>query len=385
MPPMAPRRQPAQDPRVRAAVAPIPFTAAAHRHVEPITVDTPAVLGAAQQQRGPFDVPAYGFMRHIILEVTLTGGTLGAGVLSADFPWNIIQNIQISDVNGAPIFGPLDGFAALQATLWGGYSYRQDPRMDPGYDGTINGRFFLRIPVEISKHNGYGSLANQNAAASYKLSYTLNTAAAVFSTAPTTAPTPTVRAHLEAWSQPNEVDLAGRPQLREPPGHGTTQFWSAFTKATVAGQNNVQFPRVGNLIRNLVVIARNAAGARADNVMPDPIQVFWDARSLTLETQALRNKLAYEAIQAPAIRDVGVFAFPFDDLVLGHAGDEEPNFWLPTMQSSRLELNGVAAAAGTLQVCTNDVAPVEVNPAERYVETSTTGFHPAAGPVPAGV
>jgi hypothetical protein len=55
------------------------------------------------------------------------------------------------------------------------------------------------------------------------------------------------------------------------------------------------------------------------------------------------------------------------------------------MQSSRLELNGVAAAAGTLQVCTNDVAPVEVNPAERYVETSTTGFHPAAGPVPAGV
>jgi hypothetical protein len=331
MPPMAPRRQPAQDPRVRAAVAPIPFTAAAHRHVEPITVDTPAVLGAAQQQRGPFDVPAYGFMRHIILEVTLAGGTLGAGVLSADFPWNIIQNIQISDVNG------------------------------------------------------YGSLANQNAAASYKLSYTLNTAAAVFSTAPTTAPTPTVRAHLEAWSQPNEVDLAGRPQLREPPGHGTTQFWSAFTKATVAGQNNVQFPRVGNLIRNLVVIARNAAGARADNVMPDPIQVFWDARSLTLETQALRNKLAYEAIQAPAIRDVGVFAFPFDDLVLGHAGDEEPNFWLPTMQSSRLELNGVAAVAGTLQVCTNDVAPVEVNPAERYVETSTTGFHPAAGPVPAGV
>jgi hypothetical protein len=385
MPPMAPRRQPAQDPRVRAAVAPIPFTAAAHRHVEPITVDTPGILGAAQQQRGPFDVPAYGFMRHIILEVSLTGGTLGAGVLSADFPWNILQNIQISDVNGAPIFGPLDGFAALQATLWGGYSYRQDPRMDPGYDGTINGRFFLRIPVEISKHNGYGSLANQNAAASYKLSYTVNTAAAVFSTAPTTAPVPTVRAHLEAWSQPNEVDLAGRPQLREPPGHGTTQFWSAFTKATVAGQNNVQFPRVGNLIRNLVVIARNAAGARADNVMPDPIQVFWDARSLTLETQALRNKLAYEAIQAPAVRDVGVFAFPFDDLVLGHAGDEEPNFWLPTMQSSRVELNGVAAAAGTLQVCTNDVAPVEVNPAERYVETSTTGFHPAAGPVPAGV
>jgi hypothetical protein len=385
MPPTQPRQQPARQAQQRQVVAAVPFTAAAHRHVEPITTDTPAVLGAAQQQRGPFDIPAYGFMRHVILEVSLTGGTLGAGTLHPDFPWNVIQNIQISDVNGAPIFGPLDGFAALQATLWGGYAYRQDPRLDPGYDGTINGKFFLRIPVEISKHNGYGALANQNAAASYKLSYTINTAAAAFSVAPTTPPTPTVRAHLEAWSQPNEVDLAGRPQLREPPGHGTTQFWSAFTKATVLGQNNVQFPRVGNLVRNLVVIARNASGVRADNVMPDPIQIMWDARSLTFETQALRNKLAYEATQAPAARDTGVFAFPFDDLVLGHAGDEEPNFWLATVQASRLELQGVTGAAGTLQVVTNDVAPVEVNPAERYVETSTTGFHPSVGPVPQGV
>jgi hypothetical protein len=386
MPPTASLRSGSAPQASAAPVQPvIPFTAAAHRHIEPITVDSPAILGAAQQQRGPFDIPAYGFIRHVILEVSFSGGTLGAGVLSPDWPWNVLQNVTLSDVNGAPIFGPLDGYALLQANIAGGYAYRQDPRLDPNYDGTINGRFFLRIPVEISKHNAYGALANQNAAAAYKLSYTINTAANAFSTAPTTAPTPVVRCHLEAWSQPNAYDLAMRPQAVEPVAHGTTQFWSAFTKGVNAGQNNVQFPRVGNLIRNLVVICRNAAGARVDTVMPDPLNLFWDARSLTQETQQLRIKLGMEAIQAPGIRDTGVFLFLFDDLTIGHAGDEEPNLWLPTVQASRLELNGVSAVAGTLQVMTNDIAPVAVDPSQRYVETSQTGFHPAMGqPTPQG-
>jgi hypothetical protein len=303
MPPTASLRSASAPQASAAPVQPvIPFTAAAHRHIEPITVDSPAILGAAQQQRGPFDIPAYGFIRHVILEVSFSGGTLGAGVLSPDWPWNVLQNVTLSDVNGAPIFGPLDGYALLQANIAGGYAYRQDPRLDPNYDGTINGRFFLRIPVEISKHNAYGALANQNAAAAYKLSYTINTAA-----------------------------------------------------------------------------------ARVDTVMPDPLNLFWDARSLTQETQQLRIKLGMEAIQAPGIRDTGVFLFLFDDLTIGHAGDEEPNLWLPTVQASRLELNGVSAVAGTLQVMTNDIAPVAVDPSQRYVETSQTGFHPAMGqPTPQG-
>lgn len=367
-------------------MAAIPFTAAAHQHIELAALDTGVVLGAAQQQRPPWEVPAYGFMRHILLEVTLTGGTLGAGVLSADFPWNILQNVQLLDTNGAPIFGPLDGYALYVINKYGGYGYRQDPRLDSGYDGTINGRFFLRIPVEITRHNGYGALANQNAANSYKLQYTVNTAAAVFATAPTTAPTVTVRAHLEAWSQPAPTDLAGRPQAREPMGHGTTQFWTGFTRQVGAGQNNVLLTRVGNAIREWIFVCRTAAGARSDGVFPDPFLLQWDARNLTNETQAVRVKLQEEATQAPSTRDTGVFVFPFNAFFLGHAGDEEPNLWLPTVQASRIELQGVFAAAGSLQILTNDIAPAEIDPADRYVETSATGFHPALGqPTPYAV
>lgn len=385
-PPMGAARRGPNNGGQRVAMAPIPFTAAAHKHQELCSLDVvPAIIGANQQQRGPFEVPAYGFLRHILLEVSFSGATLGAGVLSADWPWNVLQQVQLLDTNGAPIFGPLDGYALLQANIFGGYAYRQDPRLDPQYDGTINGTFFLRIPVEISAHNAYGAIANQNAANSYKLLYTINNNA-VFSTQPTTAPTVTVRAHLEAWSQPAPTDLANRPQQREPVGHGTTQFWTSFTKAVAVGQNNVLFSRMGNLIRNWVIIARDATGARTDAVFPDPLLLQWDARNLTSETRRLRIKLAEEGIQAPGSRDTGVFAFPFNGLLVGHGGDEEPNLWLPTVQASRVELQGTIATAGNLQVITNDVTAVEIDPAERYVETSATGFHPALGqPVPQGV
>lgn len=361
----------------------IPFTAAAHQHVEIVNVDSALAVGTAQNQRPPYEIPAYGFMRHVILEVTCTGGALGAGVLSPDWPFNLLQNVQLLDTNGAPIFGPLDGYALYLINKYGGYGYRQDPKLDTNYDGTINAKFFLRVPVEITRHNGYGSLANQNAANSYKLQYTLNTAALAFSTVPTTTPVVEVRAHLEAWSQPAATDLAQRPQQREPVGHGTTQFWTGFVKQVGAGQNNILFTRVGNAIRGWILVVRDASGARSTTMFPDPFLFQWDARNLTNESRALRIKLQEECISDNASQPVGVFAFMFNNLFLGHAGDEEPNLWLPSVQASRIELQGVFGAAGSVQILTNDVAPAEIDPSERYVETSTTGFHPAVGqPVP---
>jgi len=80
------------------------------------------------------------------------------------------------------------------------------------------------------------------------------------------------------------------------------------------------------------------------------------------------------------VQDVpaGVFPYQFSHDVLGHAGDGTPELWLPTVQSSRLELQGTFAA-GDLEILTNDVAPVEIQPEERYQEFSETGFTPEVG------
>src|SRR6266550_8011023 len=80
----------------------IPFTAAAHEHTEP-AFDVTQQLGASAVQLGPFDVPAFGYLRHIYLEVTTTLGS--GGTVVTDYPWNTIQSISLNDVNGAPIFG----------------------------------------------------------------------------------------------------------------------------------------------------------------------------------------------------------------------------------------------------------------------------------------
>lgn len=379
----APRRSAAP------AVAPpvIPFVAAAHEHTEP-AFDVTVAGGApptAAVNLGPFDIPAYGYLRHIFIEVDMSGGVLGPGVVHPDFPWNFISSISLNDVNGAPIFGPLDGYATLWANIIGGYAGgANDPRNAPFYDATINGIFCFRVPVEIARHNGMGALANQNAAASYKLSITTAASTVTFTTAPTTVPAFRIRGWLEAWSLPNEVDVAGRPQATAPPAHGTTQYWSQFIKSVGVGANTTLLPRVGNLIRNVLIIARSTAAntPRDDTVFPDPPTLAWDARTLKNDTQ----RYLIERIRAKTpdlvTRDAGVFCYGFADSDHGTVGDDDPTLWLPTVQSTRLELTGSGATAGTLQVITNDVAPVEVVPAERFVETSQTGFQPAVGAAP---
>jgi hypothetical protein len=299
--------------------------------------------------------------------------TGGAGVLAADAPWNIIQSIYLQDVNGAYFQYPIDGYSMLCENVYGGYDFRADPRLGPTYSSTAaTGNYWLRVPVQVTRHNGYGALANQNAAATYKLGWVYNTFANVYSTA-TTAPTVTVNAYLEAWTQPNSRDLKGRPQAMLPPLHGSTQQWSYYTKTVSAGSNVIQFPRVGNTIRTIILIARDTTGARNDNVLLTPYSLNVDGRVLTSEVVGLRKELMGKMSENGVAVDTGVLVFYFNNAILGKVGDESSDLWLPTLQSTRLEWVGTAATAGTLEILTNDIAQVETDQSQRYVMESATG------------
>lgn len=359
------------------AIPLVPFVQAAHEHVEGAFATVVVTPGANGVDQGPFDVPAYGYIRHIRLEVTGAGGALGAGVLTADYPWNLFERVSLMDVNGTPIF-ELDGYSALWANIVGGYAFEQDPRGLPGYVATINAAFTLRIPVEINHFDGLGSISNQNSASSYKLTFRTRPSTQLYSTAPTTPATFTVRAYLEAWSVPNEQDIAGRPQQQYPPMHGTSQYWLANQKAVNAGANTTQLSRTGNFIRNLVFIARNntmvaGVGTRDDTVFPDPVSFKWDGNELRQESQRGVVENAHEKIVDLVTRDTGVFFYTFAHSELGRAGDGPPSLWLATTQASRIEIVGNSATAGAINVVTNDVAPIEVAPSERFETPSRTG------------
>lgn len=361
----------------------VPFTSAAHEHTE-IAFDETIELTANPRALPPINVPAFGYFRHALIEVTTVtaGEQEGEAVTAEDFPWNIFQSIQIGDVNGAPIYGPLDGYAALWTSILGGYAGRPDPRQMPFYNGTfLTPSYLLRIPLEISHYDGFGSLANQNAAASYRVNLSVNGTGAL-STKIKKAPKIRVRVWIETWTLPNETDIAGRPQSEAPPMLDSAQYHSAFIKDVPKGAMNAQFVRVGSLIRNVFVIARTAAGVRSDKVFPAPALLEWDARKIREDSQNMQVELLAASTPELKSRDTGVFAYLLDRSTKNTVGDDSPALWLPTAQSTRMEIKGNNEEAGTLQIITNDVAPVAVQPNERYQEESRTGFQPEFGAAP---
>lgn len=363
-------------PAGRAAVPAIPFVGAANEHTEPF-LDRTLTPGTAEQLLGPVDVPAYGYIRHIFIRVDVTGATLGAATLLADYPFSVFNELALLDVNGSPLF-QLDGYDAFLANVIGGYAFRSDPRDDPSYVGTINASFGLRIPVEIAHHNGFGALANQHAAATYKLRARVSGTGSWYTGTIGTAPTGIrVRAWLEAWSLPPAADPLGRPQQVAPPRHGTAQYWSSTSIDVATGQQTVKVSRVGNLIRNLIFVVRDTNGARvASASLPDPIVLELDSRQLHNESPAYRLRRQQETMPAENDLPDGVLVYGFDNSVLGKSGDGSPITYLPTVQATRLDWRPTMGAAGSVDVIVNDIAPAEVNPAERYVETSETGFTP---------
>lgn len=346
----------------------IPFTRASREHTEPgsdVTVSV-ADFTAGQQTLPIMDVPAFGYARGMWILIEATGG-VGASTFNPDGPWNFIQEITLSDVNGTQLVGPMSGYDLFLTNKWGGYDFYARPDLDPHFSSGLtdgNFAFMLWVPNEIVSRDALGALPNMNAASTYKLRIRTGSTADVYSVPPVPIPAVRVRTFLEAWAPPAESDPLGRPQAIRPPAMGTTQFWSKASFTIASGSNTVRLSRMGNFIRNLIVVFRDATGARDNANLPDPIQLHLDGRIVrneALDLQRNRNARRYGAdgvySQADALND-GVLIYPYTYDFDGHPGGEMRDLWLPTAQSTRLELVGNFGAVGALDVLTNDVAPV---------------------------
>jgi hypothetical protein len=304
---------------------------------------------------GPFDVPAYGYIRAIWLLVTGTGGALGGGALAADFPFNVIQEASLVDTNGYPLTFPLTGYQLYLANIFGAYRGFNDVTVHPDFVGNaINMAFAVRLPVEITSWDTFGSLANQNPTSPFRVRLSGATLASIVVGGAPTAPAVRIRGYLEAWSPVGPTDMLNQAQQQAPPGHGATQYWSVTTPLVSAGVNQVRLTRVGNLIRTLIFVHRTAAGARDAAVEPDEFSLTWDQR------QVLVNRPNF--LHRAAIRDAygfspptGVLVLPFHDDQDGQGGNENRHLWLATNTATRLDYVGTFGA-GQVEVITNDVA-----------------------------
>jgi hypothetical protein len=362
----------------------VPFVRAAKKHREPFFDQT----NAPGTTLSPINIPAYGFLRGLWVRVDATGGTgvaatYGSTAAGFDFPFTVFSFLGLFDVNGAPLYGPFaSGFQAYLIGKYGGYHRYFDARVgDSTFPTNGNFGFWLYVPVELVRRNALGSLANLNAAATYKLQITLNSIANTYLVVPTTGPTGIrVRIWLDAWAQPPATDLLGNMTAQVPMAHGTTQFWSEQVYVIGSGQQTIRLLRVGLYIRELIVTVRQTTGARmitnqatSDAMWPDPVQVFLDGFELVNMGQNLLwqemyslwnttpNNVDGQAATVGSVvsgRDTSVYVFQFIDDDSSVIGNEERNRYLPTLQSSRLEIRGTFGAnASSVSVLTNDVAP----------------------------
>lgn len=358
----------------------IPFVNGAHEHVE-LVAQFGFTPTAALQVFGPFDVPPYGYIRALHIELVTT--TVGvAGTLSPDAPANILQSLTLNDVNGANLCYPIDGYALMWVNIVSGWAYVADPRLGAYFsNATTAPAIMLRVPLEITSFDGFGSLANQDSSATYKLYMTMNTIANIWSGgAPTTVPVMQCTVWMEAWTVPDDEDMLGNPQEQAPPGLGSGRYISQNIQPVVVGANTIPVKRVGNLLEVMLIINRTAAGVRSDGVALNPWTVRWDGREMwQAVSQRYLQQIMRESMEGPVTRDTGVYILPFNKATQNKIGNGPLRQLWPTVQSSRVEFQGSAEVAGNMQIVSLDMTVQEVDPANRYVLDSATGFHPEVG------
>lgn len=345
------------------AGAVIPFTQAS----KPVYEEGPSWSGIKQntedQVQEPLGIPANGYARGLFIKIETTSeGTLGEGVVIADYPWCILRTIKFEDQGGHEIYGPLGGFSSYLATKWGAYFRRPDFKNLPSFVGTgekPNATFY--VPVEICR-TGLGALTNQTEATRYHLALTVSSLSGSYSHVPTTAPTFRIRTWMWTWplpqasTEPEPGAPQGRRQQQRPPLLGTIQYWTEQPSIKIqAGQNRIVYNRVGQMIRTHILVTRNTSGVRVGSVIGNPIQLDWArVRFRTIDKDVLRD-IGFATVDG-TLEDEGVYPFIYSEGEQNYAGANEVNSWLATVNTTSLALNMSNWSEGLLTIITNDVA-----------------------------
>lgn len=370
--PQTPGNQSANVPQIL-----IPFMRGAIDHSEPF-YDTTFTLSANSQNLGPQDIASYGFAKAVWVQIDVVStGNSAVVALQEDAPWTVVSELAIQDVNGSPLFGPHSGYECYLHHKYGGFRNQHDPKLLPASSYTAlttgngatggSGIASFRINLERNNRDGLGALANMNASQAYKLRATIAPLLSTYSTVPNGTVTARVRMWLEAYSQPNATDAAGRVQSTVPPANQTTGFSSRIQPVTNAGATTLKHTRVGNYIRTLTYVNRRAGTSRANgetDLANLALQWYLDSRLMTnMNIQMIRSRMSDQyqfispTLEAAGGPDNGVFALPFCTELDGIAGYELRDLWLPTTQASRFELQATFPNAGVMTIMTDDVAP----------------------------
>lgn len=344
---------------------PIPFAVGSNCYREAPFSTTTLQLDANSHETVANVTPG-GFLRGVTMQVTSTGGVIGAGVLANDSPWSIISSASLEDISGGPILYPMSGFSYMCAQKylrpWDG-----DPAKRPTFSNTINPAFTLRFFAEVK--DTFAVLANTDARAQYRFRFTLapgNSAGpfGLTTTAPTTQPTVTVKLYIESWAQPDLQDLMGNPIQQLPDGLVASRFLMHEQPNLTSANNVIRETLTGNELRGLILIVRNGDANKTRVDLTDAnagsVDFRLDARRLWKMTpsQIIEEMNAFypQVGNSTSTRDVGVFVIPrfAGPTSSGSVGGTQGEYWLQTVEQTLLQLEftggDITSSPGTLEI-----------------------------------
>jgi hypothetical protein len=350
-----------------AATTLIPFARSSKWHVEQGDTRSGIAINVAAPGTFNFPIPSYGFLSAVLLTVQASGGSGVAAVAYEDAPWSMIQSLVLQDVNGVPIW-QLSGYHGYLASKFGGYRlFGPDVSAQTSVYQPVqtNGNFKYILPIYLEFGNdGLGCLPNMDASARYNLQVILasGTAAAtgpVYTTAPTGYPTLSMQVEVLCRSQPPAVDMFGNRNSITPPAVGTIQYWTLQTFTALTGAQTLQLTRVGNLIRNHILVFRDTAnGTRAtaeSTDIPLSAEFDWDSGVRYISNTATQRQLQFLSQGYDNPNGVVFYSNTLDPdkLAFSEYGDE----WMATMGATKLTLRFTPQASCGLSVLTNDIVP----------------------------
>jgi hypothetical protein len=330
----------------------------------------------------------------LIVRAQASASVTTANAVITDWPWNLLTQIDMVNVDGSEILYVMGGYAHYLAQKYG-RPWLGDPNF---YSDAVAAtaaipQFSLFLQPEIRW--SAGCLANTDTRSQYRFDYVVDTIANItaangssYNTA-SQAPIVTVQPYMDAWAQPDAEDLQGTPNQPVPPGLNLQykRRHQIFTMNANGSDNIFQSSLTGNAIRNQILVTRNGGSVRSEG-LTDPILWQIDNRSMgkisvnagsgagtasstgNQSGDMVQNWMTefygeyFPAIQTggttstvvSARREAGVYVFPR----FIKPGTLYGQGWLYTANSTKeiFEASSGTVTSGTMELISDEVYPV---------------------------
>ncbi len=313
----------------------------------------------------PILKPVGGYLRSLDMYVTASGGNYSAATYTPDAPYNTIQNLFLRDPFGQPIV-QASGYGLYLIQLYSGQvgalGFGNNPATLPSWTvgSATTGAFSfrLRIPLEMDS-SGYCSLPDMNASSQPQVQVQFNPSATIYATKTgSTDPTLTTVLDEPFWMAP--VD---NPQAA-PADVGSSGQWSEVRAAAGVGSAQYQriaLPRVGTYIHTLILVLRDATGARIDAWPTSDLSLWIDGVPMSMESFNERQDAMWT--QFGVARPTGVIVYSFRDSIQTFVSTGDTyDLIVPTTPATLMEVAGtfgtIGSAPATITAIVGELFPL---------------------------